>query len=356
MTFICHCGHVLKIVTLIKLNNLDMATNLTDRKKRIVIVAMPTTMLLDVAGPADVFARANVTVESMKGKSEGYKIEIVSRDNSDIVRMQSGAGYICNTLESAEGEIDTLLVAGYNIEPEWQNKNQFLEWLKKMSGETRRIGSVCKGAFVLAEAGLLNKRNATTHWKYCRELQQKYPDIKVDSDPIFVKDGNIYTSAGISAGIDLALALVEEDFGREIAITVARELVLYLKRPGSQSQFSILLADQEAGIEPIRNLQKWLPEHLDKQLSVEDLAEKCSMSPRNFARIFAKETGHTPGKYMEILRVERARRLLEESSLSMDQIAEKCGLGSADTMRRMFQRHLKTNPVDYRRNFRTALI
>ena len=325
-------------------------------KRQIVVVAMPHTMLLDVAGPCDVFSRADVMASEKFGNSEGYKITVVSPDSSHIVTSASGVSFYCNDkIEKIQGSIDTLLIAGFPSLNEWILKPAFINWLKDKSRKARRIGSVCKGAFILAEAGLLKNKKATTHWKFCDELQKKFPEIKVDSDPIFIKDGKVYTSAGVSSGIDLALALVEEDYGRDIALQVARHLVLYLRRPGNQSQFSVVLSQQESDYEPIRNLQNWMLDHLKEPLGIEQLAEKCSMSPRNFARVFHKEMGLTPGKYLEKLRVETARRLLEETHLSLEQVATDCGLGSADTMRRLFIRHLKTTPSDYRRIFRTSL-
>jgi transcriptional regulator GlxA family with amidase domain len=230
-----------------------------------------------------------------------------------------------------------------------------LRWLQEHASTIRRLGSVCTGAFILAEAGILNGRKATTHWMACEKLARLYPGISVEADPIFIKDGNIYTSAGISTGMDLALAMVEEDYGREIALRVARHLVLYLKRPGNQSQFSMVLSLQKVDYQPIQELQDWMIEHLDEELTVEIMAERASMSPRNFARVFLRETGITPAKFIEKLRFETARRRLEETNLTLEEISRECGLSGADIMRRLFLRHLKTTPSDYRRNFQTAL-
>ena len=333
-----------------------MAAKKADRKRQVVIVAMPNTMLLNVAGTFDVFSHANVFIEEKYGLSEGYKVVVVSRDSSDVTMGRSNVGlYSRQRLENIEGKIDTLLITGHPALSVWKKKAEFVQWLKKTAKKTRRIGSVCRGAFLLAEAGLLKGKRATTHWKFCKDLQLQFPEIMVEGAPIYIKDGNVYTSAGVSAGIDLALALVEEDYGREVALNVARDLVLYLRRPGNQSQFSRILSQQEAEHEPIRELQSWLLDHLQEPLSVEQLAEQCSMSPRNFSRVFQKEMGVTPGKYLEKLRVETARQLLEESSLSIEQIAGECGLGSADTMRRLFLRHLKSTPSEYKRSFRTSL-
>jgi transcriptional regulator GlxA family with amidase domain len=214
---------------------------------------------------------------------------------------------------------------------------------------------VCTGAFLLAEAGLLDGRRATTHWASCRELARRYPRVQVDPDPIFVRDGNVHTSAGVTAGMDLALALVEEDHGREVALGVARWLVLFLKRPGGQSQFSAQLSAQLAAREPIQELQAWVIENVDADLSVEALARRAGMSPRNFARVFTRETGVTPACFVETARVEAARRRLEqEGARGVEAIAAACGFGSAETMRRAFLRRVRVSPSDYRERFQVT--
>ena len=223
-----------------------------------------------------------------------------------------------------------------------------------MAQRVRRLGSVCSGAFVLAEAGLLDGRRATTHWSVCDALAQRYPRVRVDPDPIFIRDGRIYTSAGVTAGMDLALALVEEDHGREIALHVARELVLFLRRPGGQSQFSAQLALQTTDHQPLRELQAWIAEHPSADLSVATLAARVAMSPRNFARVFVRELGLTPARFVEQIRVEAARRRLEESAHGVDLIASECGFGSAESMRRSFVRTLRVPPSAYRSRFQTA--
>jgi transcriptional regulator GlxA family with amidase domain len=210
---------------------------------------------------------------------------------------------------------------------------------------------VCSGAFLLARAGLLDGHDATTHWSSCDELQRIYPDVRVDADPIFVRSGNVYTSAGVTAGIDLALALVEEDLGPQVARDVARWLVLFLRRPGGQAQFSAALASQRAEREPLRELQGWILDHLDEDLSVPALAERTHMSPRNFARAFKTEVGMTPGVYVETLRVERARTLLETAGDPVEQVALRCGFGTVETMRRVFRKRLGVSPGDYRERF-----
>jgi transcriptional regulator GlxA family with amidase domain len=223
--------------------------------------------------------------------------------------------------------------------------------LRAAAGRSRRVASVCTGAFLLARAGLLDGRRATTHWNSCGELARRYPAVHVESDPIFVRDGDVYTSAGVTAGIDLALALVDEDLGPKLARDVARWLVLFLRRPGGQSQFSAALAGQQAEREPLRDLQGWVMDHLDEDLTVPALAERVFMSPRNFARAFKREVGMTPAVYVETVRVERARTLLETGGEGVEQVARRCGFGTVETMRRVFRRRLGVSPGDYRQRF-----
>jgi len=325
-------------------------------KKLIVLIAMPNTMLLDIAGPSDAFHRANMILqEKYPDKPFRYELAIVSPDSSTTMTSASGVQVNCSvTYESLTYQkVDTLLVAGFSFALDWGSIWPFIQWLKSSFSGFRRIGSICLGAFVLAEAGILKGKNATTHWSYTQKLQSLYPDLKVDPDPIFIRDENVYTSAGVSSGLDLALSLIEEDLGKDIALEVARHLVMYLRRPGNQSQFSTFLSYQTAEKEPIRELQAWLINHVNESLTVEDLAERCSMSPRNFTRVFLRETGLTPGKYVEKLRIESARRLLEETQTPLEDIASECGMGSADSMRRIFLRNLKVTPGEYRRTFRT---
>lgn len=343
--------------------SIAMVKNNQKKDRHIVLLAPPDTALLDVAGPCEVFSRAAMYINSHPEKFSGtYNIHVISTVKAKVINTSAGLPIVCEgNLKSINYEIDTLLVTGTpgisgNITDRARIHHEAIQWLRDHHQEIKRVGSVCAGAFMLAEAGLLNGRRATTHWECCTELSQQYPGVTVDPDPIFIKDGNVYTSAGISSGMDLALALVEEDFGRELALYVARRLVLFLKRPGNQSQFSAILEHQKTDHQPIHDLLNWILEHLDKELTVEILAEKASMSPRNFARVFVRETGLTPAKYIEKLRLETARRRLEETRLTVDEISGECGLGSADTLRRLFIRHLKTTPTDYRRNFRTALV
>lgn len=320
--------------------------------RRIVIVAMPGTLALDITGPADVFACAQRLVgqDGHRPEADNYQLLVASATEDLQVATSSGVIITCHcALASVVGEIDTLLIGGNSTDG--TTYPALTAWLHAHAARIRRIGSVCVGAFVLAEAGLLRHRRATTHWRFCPQLSKAYEHISVDPNPIFVRDGNVYTSAGASAGIDLALALVEEDFGRDVSLQIARTLVLYLRRPGSQAQFSQLLSQQLASKKPIRDLQQWLQTNLQRDLTVAALAEHVAMSPRNFARVFAAETGLTPAKYIEQARVEWSRRYLEETDFSLDTIAETCGFGSADTMRLSYLRLLRTSPAHYRTLF-----
>ena len=218
----------------------------------------------------------------------------------------------------------------------------------------QRLGSICTGAFLLAAAGLLDGRRAATHWKWTKELARRFKKITVDAEPIYIRDGNIYTTAGVLAGMDLALALVEEDLGPQIALEVARELVMYMRRAGGQSQFSTALALQTSDRKQIEELRCWAADHLCSDLRVENLADRAGMSPRNFARVFAKETGITPARFIEKIRVESGRRRLEESRDDLEKIARDCGLGSVQGLRRSFLRVLRVAPSEYRRRFSNA--
>lgn len=228
------------------------------------------------------------------------------------------------------------------------------DWLRTHGGGAGRLVSVCTGGLLLAEAGLLDGRRATTHWYACERMARDYPAVSVEPDPIYVRDGPVATSAGVTAGIDLALALVEEDHGRDVALTIARHLVVFLRRPGNQAQFSAQLAAQTARRDPLRDVQQWITEHPGENLGVERLAARARLSPRHFARAFQAETGVTPGRYVERVRVDHARRLLEESGEGIAQIARACGYGNPEALRRAFVRTLGQPPAEYRRRFGTS--
>ena len=229
-----------------------------------------------------------------------------------------------------------------------------MRWLRREGPRARRLTSVCTGAFLLAAAGLLDGRRATTHWGVWEQLRDAFPAVDVDPDPIFIRDGNVYTSAGVTAGMDLALALVEEDVGRATALAIARRLVMFLKRPGGQSQFSAGISVELARRDSLRDLQVWIVEHPDADLSVDALAKRVGMSPRNFARVFARELRMTPARFVERTRVDAARRRLEESVNGVESVANECGFRSAETMRRAFIRSVRVSPVQYRSRFHNA--
>jgi transcriptional regulator GlxA family with amidase domain len=229
-----------------------------------------------------------------------------------------------------------------------------IRWLARTAPRARRVVGLCTGTFVLAEAGLLEGRSATTHWAFCAELARRFPGITVKSDPIYVRDGGVYTSAGATAGIDVVLALVEEDLGRRLALAVAQWMVVFLKRPGGQAQFSAQLSTQMAEREPLRDLQAWILDHPGADLSVDALARRVSMSPRNFFRVFVRQVGMTPGRFVERVRVEAARRLLEETSRGVSVVAATCGFGNQETMRVAFRRTLGVSPNGYRSRFCTT--
>ena len=315
--------------------------------RRIVIVAFPRVQTLDVLGPAEVFRTA-----SQLSRRDDYRVEVVAPEGGPL-ETSSVSVHPDLTIDRCQGPIDTLLVAGGRGAHRAALDERLVEWLTAAAARSRRTASVCTGAFLLARAGLLDGRRATTHWASCDELARRHPDVKVERDPIFVRDGDVVTSAGVTAGMDLALALVEEDLGRATALEVARWLVLFLKRPGGQAQFSAQLAAQSAEREPLRELQQWIPDNLDRDLSVPALAKRTCMSERNFARAFRGETGMTPAAYVEVARVERARIALESGTMPAEAIARQVGFGTVETMRRAFRRRVGVSPGDYRSRFRS---
>jgi transcriptional regulator GlxA family with amidase domain len=331
--------------------------NSTDSKrKQVVIVAMSGNLLLNFSGPADVFINADKSLRA-SGSGAGYNVLIVSPTASKKIKTSAGMEIHCEySAMDIDTPIDTLIIAGNDfIELNNPEYVPFYNWLSKINEHTtRRIGSVCGGAFSLAKTGLLNGRKATTHWELNEKLKKSYPLIQVDTNDFFTKDGHIYTSGGVSSGIDLALALVEEDHGKDLAIKVARKLVFYLSRPGFQSQFGNLLPVYESS-NIAEKLQSWFKEHLHEPLDVVRIADHLNMSTRNFTRVFHKQTGIPPAKFIEKLRVETARKYLEDTDMPLERIADQCGLGNLVSMRRTFLRHLMTTPSDYRRAFRTSL-
>ena len=327
-----------------------------EETRRVLLIAAPGTQILDVVGPFQIFTRATeLRLRQQPRLPAPYSVEVITSSPTPLLVTNCGLRIMAHqSFRRVRGEIDTLLVTGGNAIEDGQTGMELVRWSRRVAGRIRRIGSVCTGAILLARSGLLDGRKATTHWKWCESLARQYPDIDVDPDPIFIRDGNVYTSAGVTAGMDLALALVEEDHGSRLALEVARDLVLYLRRPGGQSQFSAALSIQLSDREPLRELTTWMLDNLKMPLNVELLAKHVAMSPRNFARTFTKEMKVTPAKYVERLRVEVARRRLEESQHSLKRIAAECGFGSVHSMRTVFQRALKIAPGQYRQRFKTA--
>jgi len=312
--------------------------------RRIAVVVVPPVDELDLVGPLQVFNSVN----RLAGRAI-YTMEVVT--SGDGLTLQGESGVLTfmaqHHFSKVAGGCDSvLLVCGLGTRS--LRDAALSAWLGKMAAAVRRIGAVCVGAFLLAEAGLLDGRRATAHWRFGRELARRHPRVRVEHEPLWVKDGNIYTSAGISAGIDLALAWVEEDCGAGLAHEAARELVLFLRRPGGQPQLSVSLATQASEMTSIRELQIWIAERLATRLTVEGLADRMAMSVRNFERVFTREVGTTPSQYVLQMRVEAARRQLERSDRGLKEVAAAAGFGSADVMRRAFVRLLGITPRRYR--------
>nr|WP_315030190.1 helix-turn-helix domain-containing protein [uncultured Chryseobacterium sp.] len=318
-------------------------------KKNIVLLVLPQVQLLDIAGPCDVFTSATRFLDD---DEIGYNVHIVSGTSDKILSSSSGMPLTCShTLYDVDFPIDTLLVGGTTLSILDEMNTDLYDYLQSTVSEVRRIGSVCIGAFALAKAGLLKGKQVTTHWKYADILQKSYPELEVNINPFFIKDQKIYTSGGVSSGIDLALALVEEDFGKPLASEIARHLVLHLKRVGVQSQFGQALPDYERMSCFTKGVRDLLKDKLGQAISVEYMAESMNMSVRNFSRVFLKESGMTPGKFLEKMRLDQAKDLLEYTEMGIDMIAGKCGFGSASSLRRLFLKHISVSPAEYRKAF-----
>jgi transcriptional regulator GlxA family with amidase domain len=319
---------------------------------RVEIVAFADVQLLDVTGPLQVFASAN-DLAAAAGLPQPYRPLLVAPISP--VMSSAGVALLATRLPGARVPLDTLLVAGGRGVAEAARDAALLRWLRARARVARRIGSVCTGAFVLGAAGLLDGRRVATHWQRCGELARRYPRARVESDPIFVRDGAVWTSAGVTAGIDMALAMVEADLGHAASMAVARDLVVFLKRPGSQAQFSAALATQHDNAD-FAALNAWITGHLTADLSVAALADRAGMSERSFVRRFRAATGQTPARAVERLRVEAARQLLATTRQPIKRIAQRCGFGSEETLRRCLLRQAGTTPRDYRARFAAASI
>ncbi|MBF6089717.1 GlxA family transcriptional regulator [Nocardia cyriacigeorgica] len=321
----------------------------------VVIAVFPEVDLLDVTGPAEVFALAN---RETAGRA-GYRVRLAAPAPGPVTTSAGVRVLPDLTFDQVDGRVDTLLVPGA-VEmtdggPLARIDTDVVAWLRETAPRAGRVASVCVGAHLLAAAGLLDGKTATTHWSTAAQLAARHPQVTVDPDPIFVRTdrGRLWTGAGISACLDLALALVAEDLGEQTALAVARQLVMYLKRQGGQSQFSVPLSRPAPARRDIDQLRLWIAEHFDEDLTTEVLAARMRLSERHFVRVFTTEMGVGPSAYVEATRVEVARRLLETTDHSLDQIAASSGLGSVETLHRAFKRQLGTTPAAYRRRFRT---
>ncbi len=328
----------------------------TPPSRQVAILAYPGVQSLDVSGPLEVFAAARRLIEAGARPERSYEIRILSRDGA---RLESSSGMTVTPhcdIEHAPDRIDTLIVAGGDGCMEAADDGVLIDWIARTASSSRRTASVCTGAFLLARAGLLDGRRASTHWAAAEQLARLHPRVRVDPDPIYVRDGPIWSSAGVTAGMDLALAMVEQDMDREAALAIARRLVLFLRRPGNQSQFSATLAAQQPASQPLREVQRSVLENLAGEHTVEAMAARAHMSLRHFARAFRAETGVTPARYVERVRLEAARRRVEETADPIAAIAAGCGFGTAETMRRVFLRSLDVGPAEYRRRFQPEAV
>lgn len=324
-------------------------------RRRVVFFVPQRFVLLDLAGPWEVFHLANLLSDAPHAPP--YAIELVAVGDDREVQALGGPTLLVSRRASRDRrEIDTLVVPAFDGCVDARPGTQLIRSVRRLAARARRVVGVCAGAFVLAHAGLLAGRRATTHWRECDRLRRDFPDVVVDADAIFVRDEHVYTSAGVTAGIDLALSLIEEDLGRDASLAVARHLVVFLRRPGGQAQFSATLDAQAVERDALGALIVWLADHLHANTSVEALAARANMSPRNFARVFRREVGQTPARYVERLRVEAARRQLEESAASIEAISVQCGFRSLSAMRRAFSKTLGVAPSSYRSRFQPVAV
>ncbi|MGW4960208.1 GlxA family transcriptional regulator [Nonomuraea sp. NPDC004186] len=316
-------------------------------QRRVLMVVFPGFQLLDLAGPSDVFATA-----ALLAPQDGYQVEVAAV-RAGPVPSGNGIAVTARALGEVTGPVDTLMVVGGMSVPEQLGDRELVEAVARLAAGARRVASVCNGAFLLAEAGLLDHRRATTHWLAAGELDARYACVEVDADPLYIEDGNVWTSAGVLSGVDLALALVARDHGHALARDVARGLVVYLHRSGGQSQFSTPMRAMTPRSEPLRELQAYIDANPAADLSVPALADRVGMSERHFSRVFTEQTGLSPGRYVERSRAEAARRLLEVTAHPLDRVARESGLGTPETLYRVFRRHWRISPGDHRRRFRS---
>src|ERR1700738_848409 len=314
--------------------------------RKVVIVGPPPVQVLDVTGPLEVFSNA-----------PDYEIQLANPGPKRALQTNRGVLLADATpIAGVRGPIDTLVIAGGPGAESGSYDPNLIAWIAKVARQPRRVASICTGAFILAEAGLLNGKQAVTHWNFCDRLAKEYPEVVVRPEPIYLRDGSIYTSAGITAGIDLSLALVEEDHGHETALKIARFLVMFLVRPGGQAQYSHMLSHQAITSQPLRELQVWMLQHLREDLTVESLAERIGVSARHFTRVCLRETGMNPGQFVDRMRVEAAQQIIDSSSRGLKEVADTCGFKSADALRRTFLRVLGVQAGDSPRRFQSTLV
>ena len=327
-----------------------LGSSSANRQRRVAVIAFPGAQVLDIAGPCEVLAQARLPSDE-----PAYVVDLLARDRGPLpttsgLRIEISRSFVDLTPIDCE-EIDTLLVTGGDGVEQALGDHQLIAFIREIAPRVRRVASICTGALLLAEAGLLDDRRATTHWG-AMHLLQRYPRVNVEANLLYVRDGVIWTSAGVTAGMDLMLALVREDLGHAAALQAAQFLVLFMMRPGGQAQFSSHLLAQAAENGRLKDMPAWIVNHLSEELSVTRLAERAGMSERTFARVFNTELGMTPARFVEVARVEAARRLLEESDMPSKRIAGQAGFGDDEAMRRAFHRHLRVSPADYRARFR----
>jgi len=329
---------------------MNSTVNKLSNTHTIDIVVYPGFKALEAIGPLKVFDYANTHLRR-RGLAGGYQVCIASNQLGMVVSDTIMSLQATKRISSLALPDMAIVVGAHEIETALEKSPEIVEWVAAASPRIKRLAALCTGSFFLAEAGALDGKRATTHWSAAERLRQRYPAVTVDADAIFVREGNIWTSAGVTAGIDLALALVEDDFGRAVALEVARDLVVYLKRPGGQSQFSIHLSSQMTNHPKIRALQDWILTHLEEDLSTPVLAQRLAMSDRNLSRVFQRETAGSPADFIETARFELARRLLEDNKVPLKLIASKSGFGTEEKMRRVFQKRLGITPRAYCERF-----
>lgn len=333
--------------------NTPLNPQITPTMPRIIhVLTFPNAQVLDVTGPLQVFATTN-DLARQRGLPLPYAVSVIAAQTEPVM-TSAGLALVAEPLPAADAPCDTLVIAGGWGVYGTAEDLELVDWVKQKARHTRRMTSVCTGAFLLAASGLLDGCRVATHWTRCEELARKFPALNVESNPIFIQQGAVWTSAGVTAGIDLCLALVEEDLGRAVALEAARHLVVFLKRPGGQSQFSAALALQK-GDSRFADLHAWMVENLTLDLNIPTLAAQAGMSERSFVRHYRAETGQTPARAVELIRVETARRQLADSTASIKRIAVQCGFGCEETLRRSFLRALQVTPQAYRERFCDAV-